>query len=150
MKDFTAIAKTWLAQLADKLSGGAPEQIEGTSTMLEEETAALAALLQAAYDDGVVARQADKDAPPEVEVLSDRKEDELLRKTEKILGAEARTLPGLRQAPHKLRAVAQFAHVDAKVLKDFLDGRKTREVLASMIRRSLRQLGYPSEPGAPS
>ena len=81
--------------------------------------------------------------------LSRRQEDALTLKTLKIIGKE-RTHTALKAAPHKLRAVAQHARVEPKILRDFLAGRGVRTQLSQAIKRSLRELGYPTEPGLPS
>ena len=180
MKDYALVVRTFLATREKRLEkplwdvkpvemsdaqdveSGARgvENVEsqsgGERTFYEVGEADLVELLRAAYDDGALEARAEEKAPYTVsdgtgtEVLSDRKEDELLRRTNKILGDGARTLGMLRSTPHKLRAVAAHARVEPKVMKDFLDGRTIRTAVAAMIRRSFRQLGFPTEPGAAS
>ena len=151
MKDFTAIATEWLSE------------------HLVPSVDDLARLLRTTYGDGLAAGQATPlqitpmpakpdpappapSAPPPIEVerppvLTQRQEDALTAKTLKILGSEPRTHAALRLAPHKLRAVAAHAKVEPKVLREFLSGRQARSPHANAIRRSLRELGYPTEPG---
>ena len=112
----------------------------------------LTELVKAAYDDGVLTAQTEKPETREEKSveLTGRQQDALTLKALKILGSEARTHNVLRNNPYKLRIVASHAKVEPRVLRNFLDGHKTREVVASMIRRTLRELGFPAEPGRPS
>lgn len=151
MKDYKAIAKAWISGLEEKVAIMFDDKLEETVAreLVVKYGEGLGDMLQAAYDDGVLTQQSEPKEPAPPEVIL-RREDELLRKTEKILGSEARTHRALMMKPHKLRAVATFARVDPRVFRDFLNGQRTPDRVASMIRRTLRQLGYPTEPGAPS
>ena len=156
MKDYLAIARAWL----EKHSSPSPEDLAellrveaGVSTLVSPESTPAVpfsppdvSVSSSTPSAAAIVTAPDEPTPPE---LTRRQEDALTTKTLKVLGKE-RSHTSLRAAPHKLRAVAQHARVDVKVLKEFLAGRQVRTQFSHTIKRSLRELGFPTEPGLPS
>lgn len=114
-RDYAKIARSWF---------------EGPA----KTAADLAGLLEAAFKEG-------QENPSMRGGGSKKQEEELTRRTIKILGPE-RSLVELKKVPHKRRAVAAHAKVEPEELRDFLEDQPVGVETGRMIRKSLRELGF--------